>query len=136
MITDKVIFMETIPTMAFGNVRMGLEGTLEPGETELEAWRQAKKKINEAYKDMYPVNPENNGWEKFPEPEFTNYGVEIRKVDIPAKIEADKEFEEFKKHISTLNSVNDAEVYRMASPFKYSIEAHNYINSFFKDAIK
>lgn len=53
MITDQITIMETIPTQAFGNVRLEIRGTLEPGETELEAWRQAKEKINAAYQSLY-----------------------------------------------------------------------------------
>jgi len=45
--------METIPTQAFGNVKLEIRGTLEPGETELDAWRQAKEKINSAYQALY-----------------------------------------------------------------------------------
>jgi len=58
---DKVIFMETIPTGSFANYRMGVEGTLEPGESITEAFKQAKQRIIEAFKAINPgVNYESS----------------------------------------------------------------------------
>ena len=61
---EKIIYMETIPTVAFGNVRMGTEGSLEEGESMADAFRQAKNKINESYNALYGSSHFGNseGW--------------------------------------------------------------------------
>ena len=39
--------------MVYGNVRLGVEATLDPGEDTSEAFRQAKEKVNQSYKRLF-----------------------------------------------------------------------------------
>ena len=64
---DKIIFMETIPTGSFANVKMGLEIQLTEGDLVEDAYRKAKSIVNETFHRLYNnvesgfISPDYNG---------------------------------------------------------------------------
>jgi hypothetical protein len=54
MTVEKITFMQTFPTMQFGNDRLGIEGTLEPGEDPIQAFMQAKEIVRQSFAACNP----------------------------------------------------------------------------------
>jgi hypothetical protein len=79
--------METIPTVSFGNYRMGLEGTLEEGENITEAFKQAKQKIAEAFREINPqlTDDAKTVWGAPPIINYFPSPAPIQSVDYKAK---------------------------------------------------
>lgn len=127
---EKAIYYQKFPTIQYGNVVMGGERPLQPGETLMQVWADYHGKVNQAFKELFPppappMATDFNTGEQVP----VNTAKQER---ISRKAKDDQEFDDFKKQIDTFKSLEDATKFLSLSPFKHAIEAKKYVTEKFK----
>lgn len=118
---------QLFPTGVFQNIRLRAEATIDEGDNITDCYKRLQQEVNKAFDEM---NPNYGNVHEIKQ--VSDNGYEYSGIAMPEQLstkESELEFEKLKVELDKFTSKQEAFDYLKTTPFKYSIEAKQYIQN-------